>query len=192
MNSYKSLKGIFILGLVCLFITCKDKKQALSSGEYSHGLHLSTREDATFYAWFSADSIADSSHIAMLCVPCFPTANIAFWQPPFDKQPVFGLLQHLGADSFSLKADELVNQSTQAKALKKGMVFSLQKARPDWQHFYYWLPTDTAYIYKEPRLSANKMRVSTKTRLYSDSLQGEWVRLQTDSGAYWLPRNIVY
>ncbi len=192
MNTTKSIKWAAILIIGCHFAACKDKKQPLTAGEYTHGLHLSTREDDTFYAWFAADSIADSSHIAMLCIPCFPTANIAFWQPPFDKQPVFGILAHLGADSFHLKTEELINHSAQAKALQKGMVFSLQKKRPDWQHFYYWLPPDTPYIYKNASLSATKIPVSITSRLYSDSLQGEWLRLQTDSGAYWIPRNKVY
>jgi hypothetical protein len=174
------------------FFSCKDAIQPLTSGQYSHALDLSTREDGTFYAWFSATSTPDSLPIVFLCMPHFPKANIACWQPPNDKQPVFGVLQHLGTDSFNIKMAGLVNNSPQAHALRNGITFSLQKARPDWQHFYYWLPTDTAFIYKKPQLSAQKISVSNKSRLYSDSLEGEWIRLQTDSGAYWLPRNLVY
>ena len=182
---------IFCLSIFIL-LSCKDKKQPFTTGEYSNNLHLNTREDGTFYAWFATDSVVSVSPIAMLCVPHFPKANVALWLPQPDKRVFFGVLTHLGTDNFRIKTDSLIDASAQARQLQNGMTFKLKMPRPEWQHFYYFLPADTIYIYSEPRLTAPKRQVASSMRLYSDSLQGEWARVQTDSGAFWVPRNTVY
>ena len=185
------LNGL-LLAFFCLFTACRDKKIPLTTGEYSHGLHLNTREDGTFYAWFSADSISDFKHFVLLGMPYAPLGNVAFWLPPNDKKANFGIIERLGKDSFRLQSDTLLDASAQAAALQKGVTFVLKRARPDWVHFYFFLPTDTAFLYKKPSLRSEKMVVSMQSPLYSDSLVGDWVRLQTDSGRFWLPRNVVF
>lgn len=185
------LNGL-LLAFFCLFGACRDKKIPLTTGEYSHGLHLNTREDGTFYAWFSADSITDFKPFALLGMPYTPVGNVAFWVPPNDKNASFGIVERLGKDSFRLRSDALLDASAQAAALKKGITFVLKRARPDWAHFYFFLPTDTAFLYKKPTLSTEKTAIPIQSHLYSDSLAGEWVRLETDSGRFWLPRNVVF
>ncbi len=183
--------AFFVLFSV-FFMACKSKKQYLTTGEYTHGLHLSTREDGIFYAWFAQDSIADSLHFAMLCIPHFPNADVGFWLPPHDKRSFFGVLTQLGQDSFLLKTDSLINNSPQAHSLHRGSLFTLKKIRNDWQHFYFPISSDTLSLYNSPSFSSKKRAIKPASRLYSDSLQGEWVRIQSDSGAFWLPRNVLY
>jgi hypothetical protein len=144
---------------ICLFFSaCQREKRWLQAGEYTHGLHLSTRDDGTFYAWFEGDNTAnDTLNTAFLCVPFYPKANIALWQPPHQSPCFFGILEHLGQDSFCIKMESMPSNTAFAKPLTapQGMVFALQKNRADWRNFYYWSDPKHCVLYEKPDFSPN-------------------------------------
>jgi hypothetical protein len=175
--------------------SCQQEKRWLVSGEYSHGLHLCTRDDGTFYAWQAADSSAqDTTQIAMLCVPHYPQANVAAWHNPHQNPTFFGVLTHLGADSFCIKMDTILNSTPFAKALnsKNGLTFKLEKKRTDWLNFYYFIDKTTAFVYDDRDFKSKKTAIDVKTRLYSSELIGEWAKVHIDSSIFWVHRSMVY
>jgi hypothetical protein len=182
--------------LILLLLTaCQSDKRWLRAGEYTHGLHLSTRDDGTFYAWFEGDNTTnDTLNTAFLCVPFYPKANIALWQPPNQSPCFFGVLEHLGQDSFCIKMEKMPQNTAFANALTapKGMVFTLQKERADWRNFYYWNDSENCFLYEKPDFNSIKHSVSAKTRLYSPELQGEWAKISVKDSVFWAHRSSVY
>jgi hypothetical protein len=160
-----------------LLSSCQQEKRWLVSGEYSHGLQLCTRDDGTFYAWQAADSSAyDTAQIAMLCVPHYPQANVAAWHSPHQNPTFFGVLTHLGADSFCIKMDTILNNTP----------------FDDWLNFYYFIDKKTAFVYADRDFKSKKTAIDVKTRLYSSELIGEWAKVHIDSSVFWVHRSMVY
>jgi hypothetical protein len=192
------MKSHFFFIVTLTFIACNASRTPLTSGEYSHGLHLCTRADGTFYAWFAADSIADSAHFALLCVPHTPRANIAAWQIPHDEKAVFGVVEHLGEDSISIQLDKFVNPRFKknhiVKAITKPnkMVFALKKQRDDWANFYFFKREFISILYEKPDLQSPHIIVPLHTRLYSPALVGQWAAIDFQGKKYWVPCNRVF
>ena len=171
------------------------EKQWLQSGEYTHGLHLSTRDDGTFYAWFEGDNIkTDSLNTAFLCVSFYPKANVALWQPPSQNPCFFGVLEHIGTDSFCIKMQKMPQNAAFANALTspKGMLFTLEKERTDWHNFYFWNENQPCFLYEKPDFESKKHSVSNKKRLYSPELHGEWAKIIQNDSVFWAHRSNIY
>jgi hypothetical protein len=182
------MKRHFFCFATCLILcACREHRQRLTTGEYSHGLQLCTAPDGNFHAWYTPDSSTkQGGNIVFLCIPHTPQANVVAFVAPHSEAATFGILTHLGRDSFRLTFDSLPND-----ARRFSQTFALRKARPDWLHFYFWGQPDSAFLYKKPTYKSPRIRCAIGAHLYSTDDRAEWLQVQLDSAKYWVRRKDV-
>ena len=180
--------GCLLLLISLISGGCRQPHKWVTTGEYSHGLRLCTKENGNFQAWFAPDSVLPTApNIMFSCMPHTPQANVVAFVAPNTVAATFGVLTHLGTDSFRLTFDSLPHAPHRFE-----QVFALVRPHPEWQHFYFWVHPDSALLYTAPNYRSPRRACPVGAHLYSTDSRAEWVNVATDSAVYWVRRKDVF